>query len=73
MHGNATEWCHNLYSPQAGQTDDAVRNNDGRLLRGGSFLGHTSVVRSAFRNFYQLSDRLYNIGFRPSKTCNLSP
>jgi formylglycine-generating enzyme required for sulfatase activity len=73
MHGNATEWCHNLYSPQAGQTDDAVRNNDGRLLRGGSFLGHTSVVRSAFRNFYQPSDRLDNIGFRPSRTYNLSP
>jgi formylglycine-generating enzyme required for sulfatase activity len=73
MHGNAIEWCHSLYSDQAGQTDLEVKTADRRLLRGGSFGNHSSDVRSAYRNLIQPTYRKIYFGFRPSRTYNLSP
>ena len=74
-HGNASEWCNGLYSPQAGQADDAVKNSDRRLLRGGSFDDLTSDVCSADRYFddYLPSHKYDLVGFRLSRTYNLSP
>ena len=73
MHGNNYEWCHSLSSPQAGQTDVEVKTYDRRLLRGGSFDYHWSAVDSAQHWGYLPTPRVSNLGFRPSRTYNLSP
>jgi len=69
MHGNIHEWIHGM-STQSGQFRPI---SDGRLLRGGSFNSHSSFVRSACRFCLQPTYRALYIGFRPSRTYNLSP
>jgi hypothetical protein len=74
MHGNAYEWCHNLYSAvQSRSADVSVKDADRRVLRGGSFDYRSSGVRSAYRNYNQPTNRNYYIGFRPSRTLPLVP
>ena len=73
MHGNAFEWCHGLYSSPAGQGDMEVKPSDRRVLRGGSFYGRASYVRSADRDDNQPFYRNVTYGFRPARTYHLSP
>ncbi|MCL2156046.1 MAG: SUMF1/EgtB/PvdO family nonheme iron enzyme, partial [Leptospirales bacterium] len=53
MHGNVYEWCYNWY------TSGSVR-----VLRGGSWYGDASNMRSAYRLNDGPYSRYFNIGFR---------
>ena len=59
MHGNAYDWCQDVYKAFGKRTNGKaiedmeemsdIRNNNGRVLRGGSFSVIASNVRSAQR------------------------
>jgi formylglycine-generating enzyme required for sulfatase activity len=78
MLGNAYEWCHERYDPNAYRSDgdtipDAedmavVRDTERRVLRGGSFLNVAPDSRSANRDHNQPDDRNVVTGFRVSRT-----
>lgn len=75
--GNAFEWCHeSMYRyPRAGAThvDDAdlsvVRDNDWRILRGGSFQSQPEMVRCAYRYTANPTEKSA-YGLRPARTIN---
>jgi len=77
MHGNAHEWCQDWYAPYGSEkvVSDPMGPAQGtvRLLRGGSFVDRSSIVRSAVRNDLQPTHRFFSVGFRPSRTYPLSP
>ena len=76
MHGNVWEWCGDSrgnYEGSVVEDPTGPASGSSRLLCGGSFTNQSSFVRSAFRNYYQPTNRYLNIGFRPSRTYNLSP
>ena len=78
MLGNVYEWCQEQYYryPEGEgntTTDDikilvTIKEQDVRLLRGGSFLDGPASVRSAFRSGLYPALRYGNYGFRPSRT-----
>jgi formylglycine-generating enzyme required for sulfatase activity len=83
VHGNVYTYCQERYQeyPQ-GQVDTTINDNedmlsismqDTRVLRGGSFISHESLVRSAFRIHYGPALRISNNGFRPARTLPLVP
>jgi serine/threonine protein kinase/formylglycine-generating enzyme required for sulfatase activity len=78
LHGNVYNWCQEIYQnyPEAKRGDpvedkedilDKARN-DGRVLRGGSFLYPASSVRCALRDRNVPTTRNTNVGFRPART-----
>lgn len=77
MHGNASEWCYDVYRDYPSvfkeavadtPTTDAVSGNAYRVLRGGAFPYPPSDLRSA-RRYVLLPDvRLNYFGFRPART-----
>lgn len=69
MHGNLWDWTQNPYSGPP----SPVHNDVGRVLRGGSFLAHSSSVRSAARPVYMPAYRNFDVGFRPARTHHWSP
>ncbi|MEM9448683.1 MAG: formylglycine-generating enzyme family protein [Cyanobacteria bacterium P01_E01_bin.6] len=70
MHGNVFEWCqdiwHNNYedAPSDGSTWVTGRNDDCRMIRGGSWVSDPEYCRSAYRFNYIPDDRDFDIGFR---------
>ena len=72
MHGNVWEWCqdhwHENYkgAPSDGSAwlEKTLQNNNGRVLRGGSWITPPRVCRSAYRYHDAPVDRNYNLGFR---------
>lgn len=72
LHGNVWEWCadpwHDSYdrAPNDGSIWelDSDRENQFRLLRGGSWYDVARLCRSAVRNWNRRVNRLYSIGFR---------
>jgi formylglycine-generating enzyme required for sulfatase activity len=82
MQGNAMEWAYGFYSGYPSGSKDAaadtpntnaVSDASSRLLRGGSFVLHSSYVRSAYRGMNQTMSRGSSNGFRPSRTYSLVP
>ena len=75
LHGNVWEWCQDWDGPYTITAVDPVGPSQGsdRLLRGGSFNLGPSHVRSANRLSFPPSKRTVFVGFRPSRTYNLSP
>jgi formylglycine-generating enzyme required for sulfatase activity len=75
MHGNAWEWTQSVYS-QLTKSDDnqeetaseGVKDKDGRVLRGGSFIVPASIVRSAVRDGLVPTSRNGGVGVRPART-----
>ena len=70
MHGNVWEWCHDWYGDyEAGPTPDpsGPETGTGRVLRGGSWLGHADSARSAQRFHDGPGFRHVNVGFRVSR------
>ncbi len=69
MHGNASEWCHDLWESKSNDSLDVmVKDQESRVLRGGSFAIHPVYVRSAIRFNDQPANRNRNNGFRPART-----
>ena len=74
MHGNVWEWCeddwHSNYegAPRDGSAWIDVKgkesNKTSHPLRGGSWLNHPQICRSACRSFFNLDGRDLNVGFR---------
>jgi formylglycine-generating enzyme required for sulfatase activity len=79
MHGNASEWCHDRYSPYpAGPEDVATEDREDpgpvtvgspRVVRGGAFNSPAPDVRSARRFATPPTHRDAAIGFRVARTC----
>lgn len=79
VQGNCYTWCQNLAdATPAAEQDKAVEDKEGglvvistelRALRGGTSNGLASNVRpSALRVYNVPTNRLYSVGFRPSRT-----
>src|SRR5262249_9009864 len=49
MHGNAWQWCQDVYGEKDNKDIEDVKNINSRVLRGGSFLIGARFVRSAYR------------------------
>jgi formylglycine-generating enzyme required for sulfatase activity len=73
-HGNAAEWCQDLYGPYPGgrmvrtAAEDRIADDRLRALRGGSFLDSPSGVRSATRQKDLPGTRNTMIGFRVARS-----
>jgi formylglycine-generating enzyme required for sulfatase activity len=66
MHGNVWEWCLDSYAAynSAAVTDPFVTGGPSRVSRGGSFLRHSSLCRSAVRRNNDPGSMSYGLGFR---------
>ena len=68
MHGNVEEWCLDAYAPYAAGAviDPFVTSGDGRVRRGGSWIGSAGEwrCRSSAREFVWPLTRSASIGFR---------
>jgi serine/threonine protein kinase/formylglycine-generating enzyme required for sulfatase activity len=83
VQGNCFTWCHAAYAdyPTAKGGEAVEDENDedmiisarSRVLRGGSFVDQSSLVRSAFRFNYVPSNRNVVFGFRLARTLPLGP
>jgi formylglycine-generating enzyme required for sulfatase activity len=74
MHGNAWEWVQDCWketyqgAPSSGSAWTTGNCNNGRGLRGGSWISGPVVVRSAFRSRGSPDIRTYDYGFRVATT-----
>ncbi|MEH1784796.1 MAG: SUMF1/EgtB/PvdO family nonheme iron enzyme [Nostoc sp.] len=70
MHGNVYEWCQDVYNdnyqgaPKDGSPWLTGKDNNIRLLRGGSWDLKAWLCRSAFRHRYARASRSSHVGFR---------
>jgi formylglycine-generating enzyme required for sulfatase activity len=74
MHGNVWEWCEDCWHDDYRQAPaDGSAWTSGcaepprRVLRGGSWIDHPKILRSASRNGLRPGDRLYDAGFRVAR------
>ena len=73
MHGNVWEWVEDcLNGSYAGAPSDGLAWRSGecgvRVLRGGSWIGNPTDLRSAYRDWFDTGYRSYVIGFRVART-----
>ena len=78
LHGNAWEWCQDVYRPfpkpadpkatLLRDTNPVVSNKIDRVLRGGSFNNQPSLTRSANRNNFAPATQDDAVGVRPART-----
>jgi formylglycine-generating enzyme required for sulfatase activity len=80
VQGNVLTWCQESYKPYpqgepepSDDKEDAmlVVRTDSRVLRGGSFSGLPSAVRSGFRNYIVPTYRYLSFGIRVARTLPL--
>src|SRR5262249_40295916 len=57
-HGNAWQWCQEVYAERDNKDIFDLKNTDSRVLRGGSFGSVARVARSAYRNWVEPRDRV---------------
>ena len=80
MHGNAWQWCDNIYAKYDAGGDGSTSEDQGnpskvgdeigRVSRGGSFNDRASFVRSAYRRDSVPANRINSYGFRVARTYN---
>jgi formylglycine-generating enzyme required for sulfatase activity len=78
MHGNVWNWCLDKYQegprddgkklPRDGEEDRTVKNEVGRVLRGGSFDVQAWVIRCAYRRVYNPYNKYPPVSFRVART-----
>jgi formylglycine-generating enzyme required for sulfatase activity len=68
VHGNAWQWCHDVYDEQDNKGNLEVKNNQGRVLRGGAFCNDAGYARSASRDRGGSANRNLDVGFRVART-----
>jgi formylglycine-generating enzyme required for sulfatase activity len=68
MHGNAAQWCQEVYGEKDNKDKEEVNNKEGRVFRGGWFFVVAWTVRSAGRSGNVPGDRYSSIGFRVART-----
>jgi serine/threonine-protein kinase len=71
MAGNVWEWVSSLYQPYPYDANDGredLSSSSSRVLRGGSWVNVSSIVRSAFRYRFVPTLSFNNIGFRCSRS-----
>jgi serine/threonine protein kinase/formylglycine-generating enzyme required for sulfatase activity len=68
MHGNAQQWCQDVYPEKGNKVIEDVKDTNFVLLRGGSFLSNADLVRSANRNGFKPVLRSFDFGFRVART-----
>jgi formylglycine-generating enzyme required for sulfatase activity len=68
MHGNASQWCQDVYEERGNKDIEDVKNTNDRVLRGGSFGNAARGVRSAYRRWNGPVTRDLNYGFRVART-----
>jgi formylglycine-generating enzyme required for sulfatase activity len=70
MHGNAWEWSQDQSDNRGKDKEDieCISDENGRVLRGGSFYYLASLVRCANRSRLVPSIRYSTVGFRPART-----
>jgi serine/threonine protein kinase/formylglycine-generating enzyme required for sulfatase activity len=72
MHGNAFEWCQDLYAPylsvQESESSTNLKNPDTRVLRGGGWSVHWEIARSAYRRSSPPQQGKSDYGFRLVRT-----
>jgi formylglycine-generating enzyme required for sulfatase activity len=68
VHGNAWQWCQEVYEPQRNKEITDVKNYVARVLRGGSFFSASWSVRSAHRSNSEAAEREDIVGFRVART-----
>ncbi|MBI1915474.1 MAG: formylglycine-generating enzyme family protein [Planctomycetes bacterium] len=76
LHGNVYSWCQERYKeyPQGAQVEDDIEDilsidtQEGRVLRGGSFLSPASFLRSANRYMLVPAYRYIYVGLCPART-----
>jgi formylglycine-generating enzyme required for sulfatase activity len=69
MHGNVWQWCaDNWHENYEGSPSNNIawteKNNDNRMLRGGSWYYNPRACRSAYRNDNHPDSRVGHVGFR---------
>jgi formylglycine-generating enzyme required for sulfatase activity len=69
MHGNVNEWCLDPWQPQHSQTQLSAAqlkqdHSSFRVVKGGTWDYPPRLLRSSWRDFYQVEQRLDNLGFR---------
>jgi formylglycine-generating enzyme required for sulfatase activity len=82
LYGNAQEWVLDPYRPyrwpgrgrakedkEHAEDIEGIKDDESRLLRGGSFGAHALGVRSAYRNSFRPSHFSDAVGFRVARTC----
>jgi formylglycine-generating enzyme required for sulfatase activity len=72
MHGNAWQWCQDVYGQNDNKDIEDVKNANSRILRGGSFKYHAWLGRSACRERYEPAARDKDLGFRVARTSRLA-
>jgi serine/threonine protein kinase/formylglycine-generating enzyme required for sulfatase activity len=78
MLGNVSEWCQDVPRYHSSKITEMIIDNklsdlllsqiNTRILRGGTFVDRTALVRSAKRSANQPSIRIGDYGFRPART-----
>jgi eukaryotic-like serine/threonine-protein kinase len=78
MLGNNFEWCQEIFKPWSKpregkaieDTEDpnGIRDQDGRVLRSGSFSNPAMIERSAYHTYSLPANRISDYGFRPART-----
>jgi formylglycine-generating enzyme required for sulfatase activity len=68
VHGNAWQWCQEVYGEKDNKDILYVKNSDSRVLRGGSFGRDAGGVRSAVRVRVEPGNRNHTYGFRAART-----
>jgi formylglycine-generating enzyme required for sulfatase activity len=68
IHGNAWQWCQDVYNDKDMKGNLSVKNNTSRVLRGGSFGVDAGYARSAVRDVLEPALRNIYVGFRVART-----
>ena len=70
LHGNVWEWCEDIKIDKlpGGNNPKVLAGGNVRVLRGGSWNDDPHLTRSAIRIRYSPDVRIFNVGFRISRT-----